>query len=165
MGHLRDADCFVDNRGPAQKRRHFVGMTFENLPTDWNKLPLSDPTLAIDVVDLFISEADRAAGVVSVLLCDEQDRLLAPVAVSLDGYPGGPADVGILMKPFILALNARPGGACLVALGRRGPLESPTDDEWALHVAQACEESGVRLLGFYVATPEGVLQLEAGAVA
>lgn len=140
-------------------------MTFENLPPNWNKLPLSDPAFAIDVVDLFVSEADRAAGVLTVLLCDEDDRLVAPVAIDLHGYPDGPSGVRQLMKPFVMALNARPGGACLVALGRRGPLESSSDDTWAMHLTQVCAESGVRLLGFYVATAAGVLQVEVGAVA
>jgi hypothetical protein len=151
-------------------------MTFKNLPENWSDQPLSDPSIAVDVVDLFISKADRRRGMFVVLLCDDQDRLLTPIAV--DGLSGGgvdemdgsvdvgPEDCEVMLKPFLLAAQAGTDSGLLLAMGRFGPSDLPEVDEpWAAEVARLCREYGVRLIGFYVATTDGVRRAEVGAVA
>lgn len=151
-------------------------MTFKNLPENWSDQPLSDPSIAVDVVDLFISKADRRRGMFVVLLCDDQDRLLTPIAV--DGLSGGgvdemdgsvdvgPEDCEVMLKPFLLAAQAGTDSGLLLAMGRFGPSDLPEVDEpWAEEVARLCREYGVRLIGFYVATTDGVRRAEVGAVA
>jgi len=151
-------------------------MTFKNLPENWSDQPLSDPSIAVDVVDLFISKADRRRGMFVVLLCDDQDRLLTPIAV--DGLSGGggdemdgsvdvgPEDCEVMLKPFLLAAQAGTDSGLLLAMGRFGPSDLPEVDEpWAEEAARLCREYGVRLIGFYVATIDGVRRAEVGAVA
>jgi hypothetical protein len=152
-------------------------MTFENLPKNWSDQPLSDPSIAVDVVDLFISKADRRRGMFIVLLCDDRDRLLMPVAVdglsgsgSVDDLGGivdvGPEDCEVMLKPFLLAAQAGTDSGLLLAMGRFGPSDLPEIDEpWAEEAARLCREAGVRLIGFYVATADGVRRAEVGAVA
>jgi hypothetical protein len=152
-------------------------MTLKNLPENWSDRPLSDPSIAVDVVDLFISKADRHRGMFVVLLCDDQDRLLTPIAV--DGLSGGgsldemgdivdvePEDCEVMLKPFLLAAQAGTDSGLLLAMGRFGPSDLPEVDEpWAEEAARLCREYGVRLIGFYVATIDGVRRAEVGAVA
>lgn len=50
-------------------------MSFENLPESFDDLPLDDPALAADVVDLFVGHDDRLGGAVCLLLLDDALRL------------------------------------------------------------------------------------------
>jgi hypothetical protein len=152
-------------------------MTFKNRPENRSDQPLSDPSIAVDAVELFISQADRRRGMFLVLLCDDQDRLLMPVAVngpsgsgSVDELGGivdvGPEDCEVMLKPFLLAAQAGTDSGLLLAMGRFGPSDWPEVDEpWAEEAARLCREAGVRLIGFYVATPDGVRRAEVGALA
>jgi hypothetical protein len=151
-------------------------MTFKNLPENWSEQPLSDPSIAVEAVELFISQADRHREMFVVLLCDDHDRLLMPVAV--DGLSGGsvdeiggivdvgPEDCEVMLKPFLLAAQAGTDSGLLLAMGRFGPWDLPEVDEpWAEEAARLCREYGVRLIGFYVATADGVRRAEVGAAA
>ncbi len=46
-------------------------MTFEELPPNAQDLPLTDPRVAADVIDLIISNRDRSEGCVGVMVCDQ----------------------------------------------------------------------------------------------
>lgn len=110
-----------------------------------------------DVVDLFVLDSCRRAGALYVLMCDGEDRVVAPVAV--DDVPAErPEDCSVLLWPFLEVMRERPGGGLLLALGRAGtPHLTQLDREWGDAAVKTCARVGVRLLGLYVATPDGVL--------
>ena len=58
-------------------------MSFDDLPDNWPELPLTDQRLLADVLDLVVSEQSRRDGALYVLLCDENARLLQPIAIDL----------------------------------------------------------------------------------
>ena len=58
-------------------------MSFDDLPDNWPELPLTDQRLLADVLDLVVSEQSRRDGALYVLLCDEQARLVQPIAIDL----------------------------------------------------------------------------------
>jgi hypothetical protein len=155
----------VDNRRPGRKRRHILGMTFHDLPLNWTDLPLTDPTLAANVVDLYLTEGDRRCGVFAALICDHQARFIANINLDLPDYAEDPPDTcEEVLDPVIPALQLRPDGALLLALGRPGPAASPLiDHDWTLAATHICHAANIRLLGFYVATAGHVYRPELDA--
>jgi hypothetical protein len=133
-------------------------MGFQDLPPDWQLRPVSDPHVMADVVDLFVLDRCRRAGTLYVLMCDGEDRLRTPVAID-DVPPDRPEDCAVLLWPFLEVARERQGHGLLIGLGRTGtPHLTQLDREWADAAAKACAGVDVRLLGLYVATPEGVLR-------
>ena len=131
-------------------------MTFKDLPRNWIELPLTDPTLAADVVDLYVTEGDRRSGVFSALLCDEKSRFIASIQLDLPDYADDPPTDTCeeVLDPVIPALQLRPDGALLLALGRPGPTTLlPLDHEWAKAATHLCHLADIRLLAFCIATP------------
>lgn len=58
-------------------------MRFEDLPDNWNTLPLDDAPLAAGVIDLVIGHHDRGRNTMLILPCDEHDvGLAAPILIS-----------------------------------------------------------------------------------
>jgi hypothetical protein len=135
-------------------------MSFEDLPAGRARdLDLSDHTHAADVVDLITLEGDRALGCFSAMLCDSGNRGRQPVC--LQGLePGAAPDAMAELLSMVLPLVAQAQGSVLLARGRPG-LNRPTDDDrrWHEQAIRACREHDVRLLGFHVATPNGVVRL------
>lgn len=131
-------------------------MSFDDLPESFDHLPLDDPALAVDVVDLFVSHADRLGGSVCLLLLDEGLRLRQPCLI---GDVPDDADPG-QMAPFLEELArmvAGDGGAVLFARGRDGSvLLTDADRAWHEMVIDACRAGGARLVGAYLATPATV---------
>lgn len=130
-------------------------MTFTDLPANWPDLPLTDPALAADVVDLFISAGDRRRGVLSALLCNAEARFLAAIHLDLPegSLRSSSKFYNKALAPLIPALELRSDGALILALGR--PAADPTSDHnWTQAVTQTCQAASIRLLGFYVATPD-----------
>lgn len=141
-------------------RASMTVMTFEDLPKGRSReLDLSDPTHAADVIDLITMDEDRERGCFTAMLCDPQDRGRQPICLKeLD--PRAPlAGVAELLE-LVLPLLAQTGGSILMARGRPGPLRA-TDDDRALHQRsiELCRAHDVRLLGFHIATPQGVRRL------
>jgi hypothetical protein len=139
-------------------------MSFENLPKNWSECSLSDPTIAADVVDLCVNEGDRRLGLFKAIFCDEQDRFHGAVEVELRDRFGQLQldDCRTPLRPVVMALRESPGIGLLLALGRPGPdVWPPIDDDWAGTTAAVCAEAGIRLLGFYVATPDHIRRVEA----
>jgi hypothetical protein len=129
-------------------------MTFEDLPDDWKQQPLTDPRLVADVLDLFVSDADRCAGALAVLMCDEQGRLLQPGIISDLDYESSEAERGRMLASFITHLTEF-FDSVLFAVARADGLSVTADDErWARAVRYACEGK-VRLLGFHLITRDG----------
>lgn len=138
----------------------FNGMSFEQLPSTWPDQPLTDPGLAANVVDLMVSFGDRARGTLTVLLCGSDDRFRSTVIVELPSPGPTPTELcETALGPIIEAVRTAPGTALVLALGRSGS-GSPTDadDQWATAARGNCAAAGIRLLGFYVATRDGIYQ-------
>jgi hypothetical protein len=149
--------------GSAPERLHLLGMTFLDLPKDWRRQPLSDSAFAADVVDLYCSAGDRRRGTLMVLICDEQDCYRGAVAIDLselsDDQP--PANFTAALKPVIRPLTVYPEGSLILALARPGPPDlTGTDFEWLEAATHVCRVVGVRLLGFYLASPDAVTLAE-----
>lgn len=161
-------------------------MSFENLSATWADQPLTDPGLAADAVDLMVSLGDRRRGTLTVLICDPDARYLATVLVGLpesaaadlrrsqpqlqpaaDARPPSPAELcGTVLDPVIPAVHTAPGTGLILALGRPGPAGlTDVDSQWAHAATTICEAAGIRLLGFYTATKDGVHRHDLSATA
>ncbi|TDO48635.1 hypothetical protein EV643_107265 [Kribbella sp. VKM Ac-2527] len=138
-------------------------MTFLELPKDWRRQPLSDSAFAADVVDLYCSAGDRRRGTLMVLICDEKDCYRGAIAIDLselsDDHP--PTNFTSALKPVIRPLTVYPEGSLILALARPGPPDlTDTDFEWLEAATHVCRVVGVRLLGFYLASPDAVTRAE-----
>ena len=130
-----------------------LAMTFDDLPENWPDLPLDTPGLAADVADLFVGHADRERGCVALLLAGPDLRMLTPLVVSDVPPDADPTMVGPLLRGLGPELGAALGGLVFVR-GRPGSvLLTDADREWHEVVLGACEESGMRLVGAFLATP------------
>ncbi|MDV3220945.1 hypothetical protein [Intrasporangium sp.] len=135
-------------------------MSFKDLPSGRARdLCLTDHTHAADVIDLITLEEDRELGCFTAMLCDAQDRGLQPLCLKCLG-PGTPVDEMADLLELVLPLVAQIDGSILMARGRSGPMR-PNDDDRAWHqrAVEQCRAHGVRLLGFHVATAQGVTRL------
>ncbi|TCC08130.1 hypothetical protein [Kribbella soli] len=142
-------------------------MSFENLSATWADQPLTDPGVAADAVDLMVSLGDRRQGTFTVLICDPNNHYRATVAIDLppdftlgSSPSGNPAYLcATALHPIIPAVHTAPGTALVLALGRPGPARmADLDAQWAQAAATICQAAGIRLLGFYVATKDGIYQ-------
>lgn len=135
-------------------------MSFEDLPKGRaRELQLTDHTHAADVIDLITLDEDRNLGCFTAMLCDKQDRGLQPLCLNRLG-PGTPADEMADLLELVLPLVEQIGGSIVMARGRRGPLRPNDDDRvWHQRADELCRAHGVRLLGFHIATPQGVSRL------
>lgn len=132
-------------------------MSFDDLPDDWPQRPLNDPELARDVLDLFVRDADRREGGVSVLICHADHTLAQPLFVN-GSIPRDEA-APLLRNLFAACAQGGPGGAVVVALVRESG--GPCDDDRALHqmVIDGCAELGLGLLSTHLVTCPGILTL------
>lgn len=129
-------------------------MSFDDLPEGWKKRPLTDPRLVADVLDLFVSDADRRAGALAVLLCDEEGRLLQPGIISDLDYDSSEAERSAMLAMFVSPLTEW-FDSVLFALARADGLSITADDQrWARAVRYACAGE-MRLLGFHLITRDG----------
>jgi hypothetical protein len=129
-------------------------MSFDDLPDGWKERPLTDPRLVADVLDLMVSDADRCAGTLAVLLCDEQGRLMQPGIISDLDYESSEAERARMLSCFVTTM-AEWFDSILFALARADGLSITADDEsWARAVQYACSGE-VRLLGFHLVTRDG----------
>jgi hypothetical protein len=131
-------------------------MSFDDLPDDFLSVPLTDPVVQADVIDLVLGLEVRHGGSVALMICDSLDRGLQPVVVS--DIPDS-ADATALrdLLDLLLPMVGEDHGAVLVGRGRsRSLVPTDRDREWHQCTIEACSRHGVRLLGFYLATPQGV---------
>ncbi len=135
-------------------------MTFRDLPSGIKDIPLTDPHLAADVIDLIIGDEARASGCIGVMVCDSHDRGIQPIV--LTDVPDT-ADSGGLRQllEMLLPIVAEDGGSVLIGRGRRrGSAPNDLDRAWHQQAIESCAAAGgVRLLGFYLATRDGVFPL------
>ena len=57
-------------------------MSVDDLPADWSRRPLTEAELVPDVLDLVVANRDRCARSLCLLMCDDEDLLVRPVAIS-----------------------------------------------------------------------------------
>ncbi len=132
------------------------GMTYEDLPDDIGSVPLTDPTVQADLIDLILGIDERRNGAVGFMLCDDGDRGVQPVVIS-DLPEGAPAADFVRLLDLLLPMVGRSHGALLVARGRRrGVVPTDADRAWHQATIEACVRHGVRLLGFHLAAPHGI---------
>lgn len=133
-------------------------MSFDDLPANANQLPLTGQ-LGADVIDLIILDEDRAAGCVGLMLCDSEDRAIQPVVLKDVPDDADPAEFATLLD-LVLPLVAATDGSVIIGRGRpRGTRPTDSDRTWHEQAIRSCREHGVRLLGFHLATGDGVFPL------
>ncbi|QIM20210.1 hypothetical protein G7075_02030 [Phycicoccus sp. HDW14] len=129
-------------------------MSFEDLPETWPDLPLTDPLLAADVVDLFVAHADRVEGCAAFLLLDDDLRLAQPCL--LGEVPEG-ADPWDLRDHLVTVFGGAGLGGVVFARGRDGSvLITDADRRWHEVLLDVCRRLDVRLTAAFVATPAAV---------
>lgn len=129
------------------------------LPEALSELPLDDPETQSDVVDLLLSVEDRRSGALALLVCDSAHRPVQPVVVADIPEEAEPQRLVALLD-LLFPMLAEDEGSVLFARGRRrGPSPTDLDRSWHQAVIDAARRHGVRLLGFHVATPAGVVAL------
>lgn len=129
-------------------------MSFEDLPPDWPHHPLTDADLGSDVLDLCVSNADRAAGGLAVLILRDDLTLAQPVFVA---GPLPRLDRREMLRTLLSACSGDGLGAALVVgiAHERGAL---SDDDRDLHQAliEVAAEQGLRLLRTHLVTAYGI---------
>lgn len=128
-------------------------MAFDDLPHDWVDRPLTDPRLVADVLDLLLPDADRRAGTLLAVLCDEQARYLMATLVADLGRPS--EEERVFGLAGIVRAAARVEASLLFAVARTEGLSVTADDTcWARAAQRACA-GRARLLGFHLVTCDG----------
>jgi hypothetical protein len=146
-----------------------VTMSFEDLPADWPRRPVTDPEITADLLDLVVGDRDRAVGALGILLCRRDRRLLQPVVVEAPDLEASAAErrrgFDSLCAAFChlgepSAASADPGLGMLVALARPGPAVATAGDlRWRDTAVQSGLDHGVALLGVWLVTPEVIRPL------
>lgn len=122
-------------------------MTFEDLPTDWSSQPLSDPDLAMDVVDLFLRDSDRARNSALLLLCDDERRALLPVVINDIDWRTTASNRSAL---FAMVAGFGVPGVVVAVSGPRS-LPAEVTERWRRTALRELQKMGVELIGFYSA--------------
>ena len=131
-------------------------MTFHDLPPHSRSLPLDDPTLRADLVDLVVSFEAREGGCLALLLLDDDHVCTTPVLVEEMGVPDASrvnevlrTILGHLEVPGVVAAIGRPGSGLF------------TDADRACHqvVVESCRARGTALLGTYLACDNHVREM------
>ncbi|KGN38872.1 hypothetical protein [Knoellia subterranea] len=131
-------------------------MTFENLPQNFRDLPLDDPILRADAVDLFVGHFDRVEGCLALVLLDDEHRCVQPVLIG----EMGSVDPEELRVPVTMMLEQLRPPAVVAAIGRDGSALF-TDRDRSTHqiLVDITRDVGVDLLATYVATENAVREL------
>ena len=127
-------------------------MGFDDLPADWSDRPLTDPRLVRDVLDLIVFDKDRRAGALSILICDEEGRLVQPVTIT--DIPRVTQEDRVRCISNLVDAIGRTG-SLLFALARPDGLSITEADTAWLRAAEIACGVDVRLLGLYVVTCHG----------
>lgn len=132
-------------------------MSFHDLPRDWPTRSLADPVFAADVLDLCVSDDDRAAGGLSVLLCRPDGSLSQPLFVADVPRPAALLEA---VSAVVLGSLHLPGvDGLVVAVARaRGGIN---DDDRRLHqhAIEVCRRGLLTLHGTFLVTTVGVTHL------
>lgn len=142
---------------------HGHGMNFIDLPEGWDTEPIHTEDRVADILDLLISERDRRAGAVLVVLCDERGYFVVANVVE-DLRPPMEAEAKRhLVGVFAAAteqLEQRAG--LMVAIARADGLSLTQDDrEWGPVVRDVCDAADIELLGVHLVTLHGTRRIAA----
>ena len=135
-------------------------MTFHDLPQDWPTRSLADPALAADIVDLVVTDQDRAEGGLAFLLCRADGSLAQPMFIETDGCPA-PAE---LVRHVADVVEHVPEVRGLVVAVAK-PFAGVTDADRRVHqeAIEVCRSQGLVLHGTFLATRSGVRVLPVAA--
>lgn len=141
--HPVDRFCAGPSRGGTLWR-----MSFEDLPPDWPRRPLTDPDFVHDVLDLCVSHADRAAGGLAVLTLRDDLTLAQPVFVA---GPLPRLDLREMMRTLLTACS-RGGLDSSFVIGIAHEHGALSDDDRFVHqvLIDVCGEQGLRLLSTHL---------------
>jgi hypothetical protein len=134
-------------------------MSFENLPKNWPTLPLTDPALADDVVDLVVSDEQRANRCIGVLICDDQHRLMVPISIGPFEDDDNTEENWLATTTAIAEVVKGVGRGAILARGRPSGQVCDTDRAWHQRAIEAFAAHGLELIGAYLATHRGVWRL------
>lgn len=148
----------MDNPLPATQLVHDHHMTYHDVPKNVSELSLDDDkTLAADVVDLCCPPDARRTGALTILICDDEGRLLQPVVI--DQVPHHvDASAGARILQHVLQVPG-PNSSAIVAICRPGAFTTDNDRAWQVLAVEQCLALGVRLIGTYVVTPDQIMQM------
>lgn len=140
-------------------------MTFQDLPADWPTRPVTDPAITADLLDLIVSDRDRATGAIGVLTCGPTRRLVQPVVVTLPPDGAEPSDRALVFDAVCGGITkAGGGGGVLVAVARSGaPFVTADDRAWHDAAQASCAAASVELLGTWLVTPSVIRPVFADA--
>ncbi len=132
-------------------------MSFEDLPPDWPCHPLTDPDLVDDVLDLCVSNADRATGGLAVLTLRDDLTLAQPMFVK---GPLPRLDRRVMLST-VLGTCSREGQHTAFVIGIAHEHSALSDDDRRLHqeVIEACGEQGLTLVSTHLVTGHGIQAL------
>ena len=131
-------------------------MTFEDLPENWPTLPLTEPQLLADVLDLVVGHHDRVDESFVVLACDSDVRLVQPCVIGPDPGPCDPQTVRAFFDAMREGLADVGGGTVIVATARaRGLTPTPDDHAWIAATRAAIDGTGWTLSSAHVVTLDG----------
>ncbi|MBA2696251.1 MAG: hypothetical protein ACR2FV_16285 [Ornithinimicrobium sp.] len=134
-------------------------MSFEDLPADWPRHPLTDPDLVHDVLDLCVSNADRATGGLAVLILRDDLTLAQPVFVT---GPLPRLDRREMVRTLLTSCT-RDGRDTAFVIGIAHEPGALSDEDRGLHqvLIEVCAEHGLRLVSTHLVTGYGIHALPA----
>lgn len=126
-------------------------MTYEDLPYEWDKLPLTDPTLATDVVDLLLADRDRRRDSMLLLFCHtDDDTLIQPVLI--DGIDWH-CTAARRRRTFDFLDHFSDIGM-IVAISSASPIPDDLARRWLADAEHVGGTGGPNLLHFLTALPD-----------
>ncbi|MGB5951867.1 MAG: hypothetical protein WBG57_05035 [Ornithinimicrobium sp.] len=138
-------------------------MSFEDLPANWPSMPLDDPVLARDVLDLCVTHADRVQGGLAVLVLRPGLTLAQPIFVA---GPMPPAGRRAALSSLFTACSRAGADTALVA-GIVHERSALSDDDRALHqdAIEVCRQVELTLVSTHLVTASGIRTLPHSRVA
>lgn len=132
-------------------------MTFQDLPDNWDKLPLTDPRTAVDAVDLFLGDKDRSLNTMLVLLCDDDLRPIQPLLI--DGVQWRCS--ALQRRQTLAFLPHLPVGGVVLGISASQPIPADVAQRWRRTIEAICDEGGPVLMHL-LSTAPGVLPTHVG---
>ena len=125
-------------------------MTYEDLPYEWDKLPLTDPGFAADVVDLLLADRDRRRDSMLLLFCHDDDTLIQPVVI--DGIPWR-CSAAARRRTFKFLDHFSDIGV-IIAISSSTPIPDNVVRLWLAEAERMAGAGGPALLHFLTALPD-----------
>ncbi len=125
-------------------------MTYEDLPYEWDTLPLTDPTLATDVVDLLLADRDRRRDAMLLLFCHDDDTLIQPVVIDRIPWRCSAA----ARRRTLKFLDHFSDVGMIVAISSSTPIPDDVARLWLAEAERVADAGGPHLLHFLTALPD-----------